>query len=443
MKLRFATSFLFLIALACDGNHPRDAGTDAGPPPRDAGHDAGHDAGLRDAGHDAAGDDAGPPGAWTLVPGLPDGCVVEYTTDASELEGFRREPCTDREGCEWLVPEWEWGIVELRVEGGVADSDPPAFFFRREGPLGAWEEWLVLEDGTPRIGFRGASRRPEACYTAYFDADAMRYGLTINQPDTEADVLHSWVLGGQWRDAVTVENLGRLTDVGPPGSDLVAIRVSRGRLAVESAPSHAIVDVPWAGDAQVVGDWMDGGQTYVAAVHDDTVFYDVYGGHHHVRASTAGERGRVLIDPSDAEAIRVMTDGTDMAWIQAYGRVSSYEFDRLELWASPYAERAEDLVPRHVADLSFTNPYPPAALGSGYVALRELDTSGTRAVIGLYRLSDGARAEIPALVATSFRLAAAYITPEVLAVGSSVGSSPPRDWAVMFLQLDSLTFVAP
>ncbi|MEZ4336886.1 MAG: hypothetical protein R3B82_09685 [Sandaracinaceae bacterium] len=192
----------------------------------------------------------------------------------------------------------------------------------------------------------------------------------------------------------------------------------------------------------MIADSSDGGQTYVAAVHDDTLFYDVYGGHHHVRASTAGERGRVLIDPSDAEAIRVMTDGTDMAWIQAYGRVSSYEFDRLELWASPYAERAEDLVPRHVADLPFTDPYPEASIGSGYVTIAETDTS-LRAVLGVYRLSDGARAEIAAPGVSIHWHAAAYVTPEIVAVATGVGGTPPRDSSLRMHRIDSLEFVAP
>ncbi len=430
---RGSGALVAFIALACSGEPAPDAGdasSDAGP---DAGHDAGRDAGLRDAGHDAAGDDGGPPSAWQLLPGLPDGCVVEYTTEPTELEPFERAPCADRPGCELLMPSWEWGRVEMRVDGGVMNADPPAFFFSRDGPLGHWEKWLVTEDGTARVGVRGDL---DHCYPAPFGASTVASGVSVREPSEDREYNHHWVFEGSLAEGPST-NHGRLSDLVPGTSGFDDIVVGRSRLAVESAPLHTILDVPFEGEARMIADGTDGGETYVAAIVNDTVFYDVYGGRHHIRAATAGERGRVLIDPPDAEAIRVMTDGTDLAWIQAYGRVEHYEFERLELWASPYAERAEDLVPRRVAPLTSTVPYPPATLGAGYVAIRE-------SAITLIRLSDGARANIPRVVGVSgFPLAAAYSTPPHIAIPTSQGASPPTDLAVMLIQLDSLEFVVP
>ncbi len=425
------------LALSCSGDVPPDGGTDAGTPPLDGSHDAGRDAGPQDAGHDAAVVDAGPPGAWSLVPGLPAGCVVEYTTVASELEPFTRDSCPDRTGCERLVPTWEWGLVELRVDGGVG-GDRPMFFFTRDGPLGDWQKWLVDADGDAILGVRGELDR---CFPAYLHASSDGYGLVAIEPD--GDYAHSWVLGGTWTPEMSLENLGRLSDLVPRGSDFHAVRAGARRIAVESTPWHAVVDVPWSGDARIVGDGADGGETYVAAVIGDTVFYDVYGGHHHVRAATDGERGRVLIDPPGSEAIRILTDGTDMAWIQAYGRIDSFEFGRLELWTSPHAERAEDLVPRRVADLSFTNPYPRAQIGAGHVAFIVYDPGGRFDSVVVYRLADGARAQIDSPLGGPHFRDVAYITATTLATPASRSGSPPKDeWLTLF-DMGSLEFVSP
>ncbi len=434
---RGSGALVAIVALACSGEPAPDAGVDASSDGgRDGGHDAGRDAGLQDAGRDAAGDDAGPPSAWRLLPGLPDGCVVEYTTEPTELEPFERGPCGDRAGCERIAPSWEWGRVEMRVDGGVMNADPPAFFFSRDGPLGHWEKWLVTEDGTARVGVRGDL---DHCYPAPFGASTVAFGFSIREP--EADFNHAWVFGGPLSFA-TVANYGRLSDLVSGSSVFDDVRVGSARLAVESAPLHTIVDVPFEGDARMIADGTDGGQTYVAAVVNETVFYNVYGARHHIRAATAGERGRVLVDPPDAEAIRVMADGTDLAWIQAYGRIEHYEFERLELWASPYAERAEDLVPRRVATLASTASNPPVTLGAGHVAIVEYDAGTRQEVVRVVRLADGARADITSAF-VGFRIGAAYITPERIAIPVTLGGSPPTDVAIWLIDLDSLSFVVP
>jgi len=325
------------------------------------------------------------------------------------------------------------------VKGGTADSDPPTFTFAREGPLGHWEYWLVREDGIPRFGVRGPRR---GCSPAGLSASAQNVGFIGWEP--AGDFHHGWVFGGQLNEEeASIRNFGRLTDLVPGRSTFSTIRTGADIIGVESSPLHVIVNVPLSGaEPSLVADSSDGGQDLLAAAVGNTLFYDTYGLPHHIRASNDGERGQPLITPADAQAIRVLTDGTDIAWIQAYGAISDFEFERLELWSSPFATRAEDLVPRRVANLSFTNPYPDAGIGSGHVAIEEWDPVEGRTDLMVYRLADGARAKIPAFRGNGFS-AVAYISPELLAVGVSVGGSPPRDISLMLVEIASLEFTGP
>jgi len=431
--------FLSVVALAvsCSGDAPLDGGVEDGG--ADAGFDAGRDAGRRDAGPGPdAGFDAGPDEHWTPVEGLPDGCLVDYTTSADALEGFREEPCPDRSGCRRLVPQWPWGPVTFRVDGGHGFGSSPSFHFIRFGPGGHWEWWVAAGSGDPRLGFRGHF---DVCRPGRGDVSRDRFSIIVTEAD--GDFVNSWLLAGRLPGAeLSIQNLGRLSDLIPRSSSLAVSRVGDEWIGVQSRPSHRIVAAPWVGDPTVVAGEVEPGQTYLSASIGDSLFYDVYGDPHGVRVSTNGEPGVDLIVPDDgSEPVRILTDGTDMAWIQGRDRVAAGDFGRLELWTSPHASRAEDVEPRFVADLDFRDPYPEAAIGAGYVSIREWIAADMVTVVALYRLSDGARAEIrPPVGQTTWR-AAAYITETEVAVAFSRGGPPPQDEAIMFVDIDSLDFV--
>jgi len=431
---------LFVLAsVSCSGDSPSDAGIDAGA------IDAGTDAGVRDAGSDAAdAQDAGPPGPWTQVPGLPGGCIIETTTDGSLMGALRRESCPGRAGCEQLVPEWNTGLINFRVDGGYDDGAPTFFFLRTVDGISRLERWLVRDDGSPVLGIR-SSGRTGVCLAAAFTAMEGRFAFVGVEPYDGGDRIHSWVFAGEWdarrRRHVSIRNLGRLSDLLPVRtSNFAHISIGATRLAVESAPWHSILDVTWDGVATLVGDPTDGGETYVSSIVGDTVLYDVYGFPPHVRAATAGAHGEVLIAPAGAGANAAVTDGVDLAWVQSYTGPTG-EVERLELWASPWAARAGDLVPRKVADVDGANASPPTVIGSGYVAV--LEPTGGDVVSRVYRLSDGARATVPEPEGRQFRVPAAYIGPEIIAVPLGLIGSPPEDEALMLIRLDSLDFVLP
>ncbi len=267
--------------------------------------------------------------------------------------------------------------------------------------------------------------------------------MVVIAPDRDGD-LDSLLFAGSWADAsATMRAFGLVSGSLPRGSDFHTLRVGPTRIGLESAPWHAVLDVPWDGEPGLVGSPGDGGETILAASIEDSLFYDVYGLPHHVRVATAGAPGRVLLSPSDGEAIRFVTDGTDMAWIQAYGRVFDHEFTRLELWASPHASRPEDVVPRRVGAVAGTNPYPDMTIGAGYVAVREWEPSEEVTVVRVSRLADGARATIRAPEGRTFWNAAAYVTAAEIAVAVTLGGSPPQDEALLRMRLDSLDFAVP
>lgn len=439
MGARHVALALLVAAIAsCDGDNSRDAGSDGGP---DASADAGRDAGPRDSGRDAA-PDAGEASPWVQVPGLPDGCMTEYTTDGSLMGDLRREACSGIAGCEQLVPSWSTGLLDFRVDGGYEDASAAYFFFIRLAPPSYQETWLVDTSGTPQLGLR-SYRNLGVCRLGVFHANLGRFAFATSEPYGDG-LVHEWVFAGTWDSSgVDIRNLGRLSDGLPVTTSFFqGVQVAPNRIALESAPWHSILDVTWDGVATIVGDPSDGGETYLSSIVGDTVLYNVYG-YDHVRAATAGAHGEVLIAPSGVAANAAVTDGIDLAWIQGYDGATPGVLERLELWASPFAVRAEDLVPRKVADVPGTSIPARSVIGHGYVAIPELAPSGSGSVTGVYRLADGARTTLTPPDGQRFRIPAVYVGAEDIAVAPGLVGSPPDNEAIMFIRLDSLDFVAP
>ncbi len=431
--LRGRSAFALLFLCACSHQAPPDAGGDASLEAGvDAGLDAGHDAGW-DAGHDAAVRDAavrdaGPEGGWSRIPDLPDGCVVEYTRDPTMLEPFRREPCPGRPGCERLIPTWEVGGFNP-VPGAVA---PPSFVFTRG--RGLLEVWAAQEDGSARVGAR-AEILP--CFPRWLALSDERFGLVVQMGD-EIEVTLDWIVSGALAGG-PVTNHGRVLDLTRVGR----ILADGSRMVVEAAGRRRLIEIPWTGDPRILAEAGSRERLELGALAGDTVFYEVSSDdQYHLGAATDTETGAVLVDPLDADATTPLTDGRDLAWIQAYGRVTSVEYTRLELWASPYATRAADVIPRRIAALASNDPHPSATIGGGHVALVEVEPSDGTRRLRVFRLSDGARAEVardpdPEVSGPG---EAAYVTAEHVAYRQDSGRSP--SWLER-VRLDSLDFAQP
>jgi len=366
---------------------------------------------------------------------------VEYTLDPGQLEGFVNEPCEGSAGCRRLVPDWGGELLNFRVDGGYLTADGGMFYFIRYAPLGRRETWLVRADGRPLAAVR-SFRGTDVCRAGAFDADENGFVFVVTAP-FGPDLVRGWLLGARWEsEEVVPRNFGRLSDLLPVTTTFFqTIRIGRTRYAVESAPWHSIIDMPFDGEAHLIADSSDGGQVNVAEIVEDTVLYDVFGYPSHVRASTAGERGEVLIAPRDAGANGVATDGSDLVWIQSYFG-SDGEVERLELWASPFATRQEDLTPRRVADIAGLNASPRTAVGNGYAAVLEPTAEPRRAQVALIRLEDGARTTLTAPSGMQHRIPP-FIGAEVIAVPLGVDGVPPQDDALLLIDIESLEFTRP
>ncbi len=81
----------------------------------------------------------------------------------------------------------------------------------------------------------------------------------------------------------------------------------------------------------------------------DRVFYELWADRARVWTGSIEEGPRLLLDADPADIRSFRTDGRTMAWLQGYDYdESARAFARIELWAAPYAERAEDVAARRV-----------------------------------------------------------------------------------------------
>jgi len=131
------------------------------------------------------------------------------------------------------------------------------------------------------------------------------------------------------------------------------------------------------------------------------------------------------------------SDGTDMAWV----RFAALDDGGIttEIWTAPHTANPASVHEREIATVppgNLASPYD-LRVGFGYAALLEQDDR-----VGVYRLADGARAQIDAPVGEFFgRGFIQYIGPEEIVLTSTLQLSRNGDSQVMFIRLDSLTFV--
>jgi len=177
-------------------------------------------------------------------------------------------------------------------------------------------------------------------------------------------------------------------DTLPPGSALQYIKASATTLTAEVQPLAKMLVVEdgrehWLGGpgsatphipagSVLVGRevfWLDWGARSVRIAHGN---FDM--------------ESEVFLEIADADTLGLASDGTDLAWIQAYEpNAIRNVYARTELWTAPFTADPASLSPRMVASLS--NPSNRAMLGDGYYAV--LSSTGTKLFSRVYSLADG------------------------------------------------------
>lgn len=373
-----------------------DAGNDSGV---DAGHDAGRDARVRDSAIDAGGADAG----WRRLEGLPEDCVVEVAVDAeSVIPAMDVVACVGHPGCRRILlppntylargPEthhrdeshryFVFGIAidTYNVLGGVLRDDGRV--------LAAWRSDLTpgvrCSIGSAAVGFGGLVLAvQERVGSGVGSAFVIRADLA-DVPDTASLVR-----------TLTTEEMG-------PTNAPQYVESSEEVIAVNTAPSIRLLRVENDGSMREVASerYSDGAQAYLGPVIGSSILIEMIGARRIVRVSRPDlELAEPLIDPVDGEAAGPLFDGTDLVWLQLYGRRSAIHFDRVDLMTSPLADRAADIRPRLVASaLPMPGPHNGVWAGGGYVAI-SIDAQ----TFAMYRLSDGLRRDLVVPPGTDLR----------------------------------------
>lgn len=439
----FAVAILGLSAGGCGGNPAPDAGADAG----DAGalETGPSDAGRPDngAGDAAAGDssavDASAP-AWYRPDGLPDGCEVLAAADPRGLRPVVFEPCPDRPGCRWLRYE---GFVEpdeiFRVGFGAGSvNEGMGTIPMRFIGTAHHDELVVREDGSITVALR--TPRESRCILGELTTRGERSaGVIVDLVSDSGSDSYVWTcplhpLPGRCR-AIARWGVDELH--GNLAQDIYAAET---HIAVHTTPAQTAWRVEWDGSGRIpVGGWeVDRILGEPTAAARDATFYTLFGSRNVIGVSVGaapGEPpGRPLVDDPSFDALIPLTDGTDLVWYQGYGRRDVNDFDRVEVWTSPFATTPDALAPRRMTvALLRRSGSLDARMGYGRFAHREGD------VIAVYDLADGARHEIGPPEGEIWSGGIIYLGPEEIAVASGLpGARYGAQRTVMLIRYDSL-----
>lgn len=435
-----AALVLALVALPtcnCPGDDvppwDEDGGVDAGPEPPDA--TAPVDTGTDGASRGDAGS-----GEWLVMPGVPERCAALMARDPSALQPpLEFEPCPDRDDCRQLVMDWsadEFGRAAILGfdQAGWHDGSRGYFVVRRPDPdpsaSGGYWTILAADDGEIIALWSHRFWRDSSphCYLGRVVVGEGRYVVTvINEHRDER-----WVLGGEIREpVVTARAVARLS------LDVNIIRAGRDHIAVETSAYHAY-RLRWDGTMSRIddasGDAVDADGP--SPVGTATVFAHV-GVPNAIMASVEGSVPEPLV-PSPAEgaepSMNGNTDGGTLAWLTGFDRVGSSPlfFDRVELWASPYAERMEDLSPVRLGVMGNTGIHN--AIWAGHVHAAVIDDDPT--VVRFFRVADGFETALRAPPGLRWSGEIPYIGPREVLLGA--GTQPTHQSVIQLVDYTAL-----
>lgn len=408
-----------------------DAGSDGG---TDTGADVGHDGG-RDGGHDAARDAA--LDGWIAVEGVPDPTLCSLYVASPELvaaTSWPVVPCADRGGCRCIVsPGGPVDTNPFRVERGHGVHDGVRGTFIVFSRTTAYQdEWVVDGDGHAVMGVRSSvfAAGADSCEQGNWDISSTHYAFDLARvigSDGIADYMFRGALG-----AVPAY----VTDLRRPFASGWSQEIRVDGLRAAAWMSFQVVQAVEDDGALSAITPGTGGGCAIADVIGDAIF---------VECSTPTNVHVQLpggaLTPMFSTGINygLDSDGTDMAWLRYVAIDGGFQ---TQIWTSPHTTDPSAVVERHVADMPPSNQPDPYDLriGFGYAVLLEQSDR-----LGVYRLSDGARAQIDAPTDEYWGAAfVQYVGPEEIAVTSArIDVGPSTDSQLMFIRLDSLTFVPP
>lgn len=375
-----------------------DAAVDAGAP-RDAAasQDAGAtDAGERDASRDAARPDGGPddPG-WVPMPFIPqEDCKVEIAQHPERLRpSIGWESCG--EGCRGWTGDGE-AIIDAAWHDG--DGRYAAMHYAWSGGGGRTTVVFELDEGIPLVGTRKLLQpRDERRIVCGIAGNALgRDGYTVSVGfsdwnDEGEEIERAWVriLTLPFHEPVGGARLtGEIIDY---GANIGALKMGDGFVAGNSAGTiawHAAggvltpVSAPLYPDAAV----------QVVQVAQDAILWESWGARVGIAAWTEEEPARVIREVERGDVRGLATDGTTIAWQEGTDYdTSTLRYAHVALWTGTFADGVLRDV-RRVRDDLIHHSY--GMLGAGYYVTTESDPERPAlALIALYRLADGARAQ--------------------------------------------------
>jgi hypothetical protein len=298
--------------------------------------------------------DGGPAdAAWIRVEGLPPECDVRLAANPEDIvPPLEAGPCDGVSvGCRRVrFRPSPTGVVQVGVVAGRWD----------EAASTGWFFWAWSAASAPRLAMvsdhLGNTRvvlqlDASGCRSSGYGVGDGRVALALDDP--------TLVIAGR------IDRPGEMAVVGSlPLSEIPAlvyiqtVAVSERAIGLNNTGSAIAWRLGWDGAYRRLFTVMSGSVEPISDIHEDSIFATEISGVRN-RVWVSDEAGdRLLVDPVDAEAGMLRTDGRTLAWQQGYERVDITGYSRLELWASPYATDALELLPRRIAVLehdSLTN----------------------------------------------------------------------------------------
>jgi len=412
---------------------PWDGGTDG--VPADAGRDA---PAARDAGRDAG------PVTWIALPGLSERCGMMAVEPAAVHPPLSFEPCPDRPACRQLVADWEPNDNGYRVSAsslsGYHDGERGHFVMGRPDPMSEVRHWsIVATDGgeiilvvrMPNLDTVGSG-----CLFAETVIGEGHYAMRVLMPDRSERIF-----GGELTaPAATLREVARYDPRAYGDGWISYLRVGAEQMAFNTT-SYRGYRVGWDGSIRRIdradGTWVDTNHPSVAG---SAIVFDDEQARNHILVSEAGGPPVDLVPPPAPGAepsVHYRTDGRTLAWLTGFDRIGGgpFYYERVELWASPFAARAEELSPVRLAVMR--NPGVHAAVLGGWGHAAVIDDDA--AVIRFFRVSDGHETELRAPEGTTWDGFVSFIGPrEVMVSAGDMLAYRSGHSAVMFIDHTAL-----
>jgi hypothetical protein len=350
---------LVCCILACgnDTADPDAGRVDVGRP--DAGA---RDAGARDAARRDGGRDAGPPvdaasldPEWVRLTEVPDpeACQIDVARHPDHVRPLPRfEPCGS--GCRQLVADWEPSERGGRLFPGAGHHDGLHAYFVYGRPYqpetGVEGGYLLVarDDGRHLLAIRYVART--GCTLAGLGITATTFATAVIISD--GVLRESWPIRARYDDpveewATPAEPRARILD------HVVLTYTSDTTTVYQGGTSARFYRYGPTGEIDELG---AGRELTSTAVSGDQVFVSAFEstGWQIDTVAPGGSAHEPFVSPRDGDAWLEATDGIDFIWEQTYGDISLPDYERVEMWTSPYATTASGLRPR----LLFAHPVP-------------------------------------------------------------------------------------